>query len=154
MTYIESPHSADGLGRLRAGYRWNYADCPMVSTDDLMRAPYAPARGLVRMPSRLSAGRPKPPVVKDGIGTIHARSFASKRGQEAYALRCELGDRAYAELTGKRVRRTSAAKPKPKGLDRTVAADVRRRADGGSPVVLSDHEMMKALGIAPIGYLD
>jgi hypothetical protein len=104
------------------------------------------------MPWRLSAGRTKPPVCRDGIGTTQARSFASKRAQESYALRVELGDRAYAELTGARIgRRTVAKAPRPANPAVEV---VRRKADGGRAVVLSDHELMSVLGIKPIGYLD
>jgi hypothetical protein len=89
-----------------------------------------------------------------GIGTIHARSFANKNWQANYALCVELGLRAYAELTGTRIRSRSKAATKPKGLDQAVIADVRTRADGGRPVSLTDHELMKALGIQPIGWLD
>ncbi len=134
--------------------RWTYGEVGL-STEELMRpSTYSRARGLSRWPDRMSAGRPKPPVCTDGIGTTMAKSFASKAGQEAYALRVELGERAYAELTGKRKRTRAVAKPKSKGLDPSTQAAVRTRADGGGVVSLSDHELVKALGIKPIGYLD
>lgn len=147
MTYLPEP-------KVHANTRWAYAECPGLGTDDLMRAPYSPARGLVRVPQRLACGR-HPVRSTEAIGTMMARSVAAKCAQENYALRVELGERAYALLMGRAERRT----PKAKAVSRkTVVADIVSRSNGSAPVVLSDHEMMKALGIksvgATVGYLE
>ena len=120
---IADPHGPSGL---RAGYHWSYDQCPGTSTEDLMRAPYERARGLSRWPDRMRDGR-KAVTCRDGIGTSMAKTFANKRAQEAYALRVELGDKAYAELTGSRVRtRTKAAKRTKRTKSNAEAQAVRR----------------------------
>lgn len=145
---IADPHEAKGL---RAGYHWAYAGCPGLGTSDLMRAPYERARDLSHWPDR------KVPdgLVRstEGVGSVNPKTLGAKHAQETYALRCELGPRAYAELTGTRIGPKPVAKPKVVVRMEAVAT-IRRRADGGAAVVLSDHEMMVALGIKPVGYLD
>lgn len=132
--------------------RWVYGEVGL-STEDLMRpSDYSRARDLSHWPDRkLPSGLVR---CEDGLASIQARSLAAHVGQESYALRVELGDRAYAELTGKRISRKPSAKASAASRKTEAKADVRLRADGGRPVVLSDHEMMLALGIKPIGYLD
>lgn len=108
--------------------RWAYAGCEGMSTDDLMRPDhYSPERGMVRMPSVL--GRKAGPLqVTDGIGTespTSRRAFASKA---AYALRCELGLRAYAELTGTSAVRTRA--PRESKAVRPTTNALADRLDG------------------------
>jgi hypothetical protein len=48
--YLPSP-------KVDSSTRWAYADCPGLSTDDLMRSPDAPTRGLPRMPDRRPGSR-------------------------------------------------------------------------------------------------
>jgi len=134
--------------------RWAWGE-PGLGTEDLMRpGNYSPAIRIKAFLWRVSDS-PSAVATRDGIGTMHAQSFASKHWQESYALRVELGLRAYAELTGKRVKRTKApAKPKVNDLRQKTRERIRRSADGGTPVVLSDHDMMVALGIKPIGFLE
>jgi hypothetical protein len=90
----------------------------------------------------MAAGRTKPSVCRDGIGTKMAKSFASKRAQEAYALRAELGERAYAELTGARKRSTTKAR---KSTSKDLAAAVRAKANDGGVVRLSPDELASVL---------
>ena len=67
---------------------------------------YSRTRGLSRWPDRFADGR-KPVVERDGVGTVMARSIAAKCGQENYALRTELGQRAYDCLYGLKAKRLS-----------------------------------------------
>lgn len=146
MTYDYRPEPAYGL------VRWTYGEVGL-STEDLMRpGTYSRPRSITRFPDRRL--RASALVTSDGVASIQAKSIAAHVGQENYALRAELGDRAYAELTGKRIVRRPVAKRTPKALDTTARDAVRLRADGGHAVVLTDHEMMKALGIKPIGFLE
>lgn len=112
--YLPEP----GLGR------WAYPACPGLSTEDLLRPDhYSPARGMVRMPSRL--GRKAGPLqVTDGIGTEGPRSRQAFVGKAAYALRCELGLRAYSELTG-----TSAVRTRAPRAAKAVRATTNALAD-------------------------
>lgn len=151
MAYLPEP-------KVSRSTRWAYAGCPGLGTDDLMRPDYG--RG-----SKVSPGWHRTPAVRtrskclesDGIGTTLAKTPASKRHQESYALRCELGERAYAELTGRKAKRQPAKPKVSKTNDRAKATEVVRQkvhSAGASAVVLTDHEMLKALGIKAIGYLD
>ena len=138
MTYLPEP-------KVSGATRWAYAGCPGVGTDDLMRAPYERARDLVRMPTRYSAGR-TPVAEKCGIGTTMAGSLAVKRGQENYALRMELGERAYAQLLGRPVKRSKAvAKPRP------VAKDLGPPPEASAKgVVLVTGDLAKRLGLVNV----
>lgn len=116
MTYLPEP-------KVSSATRWSYADCPGIGTEDLMRSPYGPARGLVRMPWRVSARCPKP-VAKDGIGTMAPRSIAAANAKALYALRCELGQRAYGELTGRKTKVRQPKAPKAPAESRKLIGDL------------------------------
>ena len=132
--------------RLNAkGVRWAYDQCPGTSTTDLMRAPYAPARGLVRTPDRMTDGRK---TVRHGY-----ISSPSPIGAAYPAAR------AAAAMGLVPLHHDHDGEPRPFGTVVYVAgptAVARRRhnaevnairlsADGNKPVVLTPDQLAKVL---------
>ncbi|MES2156048.1 MAG: hypothetical protein V4510_13020 [bacterium] len=63
----------------------------------------------------------------------------------------ETASRPFGEVAFVESPRPTVAARERKAVGRTEAVEaIRPRLDGSSPVVLSDHEMMAALGITPI----
>jgi hypothetical protein len=121
--YIATPHSADGLGRLRPGYHWAYAE-PGLSTSDLMQAPYTPARGLSRWPDRMSAGGPKP--VREGyIVGSKADAVCTLIGITPIANE----RRSFGEVNYVKSRTPKAVGPKPAARQSAEANRLDRQAD-------------------------
>jgi hypothetical protein len=107
------------------------------------------------MPDRYSDGRRHPVRV----GYVEGSRYDVQATVAADLGIMALGEYVEGPTPDARCRwvesRTTPAKPKrilPKATAEGEA--VRRRADGSHAVVLSDHEMMMALGIKPVGYLD
>jgi hypothetical protein len=143
MTYYST---SDALGRREDALL--RAKVLHVEAKALMRSPDAPTRGLPRMPDRYSVGR-RP--VRSGyiLGTRAAGVAAAMDLVPTYQAQRPWGMTAYVEG------RKASAKASAKRPTSNEAQDaIRPRLDGGSPVVLSDHEMMAALGIMPVGYLE
>jgi hypothetical protein len=146
MTYYDGPDSDAKRRREDAQLRARLLHHEAL---DLMRPTNDGARGLVPMPWRLSAKGRRP--------VAHGFIVGSRANAAALAMDLDPSTVATAERTFGTVVFVS---PKPiaeKRGERQASPEreaVRRRADGTSPVVLSDHEMMKALGIKPVGYLD
>lgn len=78
------------------------------------------------------------------------KSFAQRDHRTAYALRLELGQRAYDQLTGRRSKRPKAvAKTPAKVLDRSVL-EGKRPSPG---VVVLGSEQAKSLGLGSMAWL-
>lgn len=103
---------------------WAYAGCEGTSTEDLMRPDnYSPARGMVRQPSCL--GRKAGPLhVTDAIGTESPKSRQAFVSKAAYALRVELGQKAYDALMG-----ASAVRTRPERKARAARPTSHALAD-------------------------
>ena len=123
--------------------RWTYPDSPGWSTEDLMQPDPGLSRsvspGWHRMPERR---RSSVIVRSDGIAIERPKTFAAALGKKNYALRCELGERAYAALTGARVRRTPKARVVVEA--KVVSPPPEARASGA---VLVTDDLAKRLGL-------
>jgi hypothetical protein len=119
-------------------------------TKDLMQSPIPPARGLVPWDGP-RVKRPRAKVLShQAIPTGSPKTIAQRDHRLAYALRLELGERAYADWTGKAARRpkpdAEASRPK------VVAPAGRELRPNG--LVLFDTAAMNALGITAIGNVE
>lgn len=139
MAYLPEP-------KVSRGTRWTYAECPGLGTDDLMRPDYGVRRS-VSPGWHSPPKRPRSSVVRrsEGIASECPKTVASALGKANYALRCELGERAYAELTGRRIRRTPKARPAPKPKDVGPPPEVHAKG-----VVLVTDDLAKRLGLVNV----
>lgn len=123
-------------------------------TKDLMQAPDPRPRDLVPMPWRTEG-----PKTKVRVGYVEGSRYDAQA-----TVASDLGIMALSEYvegptTIGRVRwvesRTTPAKPTAvRPTAKAKMEDLGLSADGTRPIVLSDHQLMKDLGIKPIGYLD
>lgn len=130
--------------------RWAYAGCPGTSTEDLIRAPYARARGLSRWPDRLGVGRRSP--VKHGyVEGSRAEAAAAAMGLSPLGtVERPFGTVAYVEspkpTVAARERKAYAVEPKPVELD------------GSKVVVLTPDQLAAVLrqkaGVIRMGEVD
>jgi hypothetical protein len=113
--------------------RWAYDGCEGIGTEDLMRAPTAPARGLVRRPDRVR----KTKVVRRG-----------------YIVRAETFDGAVTKPFGT-VRYVDGPKSKAKAV---VARPKPVELDGSKVVVLTPDQLAAVLrqtaGVIRMGEMD
>lgn len=102
-----------------------------------------------------SAKQPKPDVAPVRttyvVPTGSPSSPAQDAYRKAYALRLELGDRAYAHWTGRPVKRRKS--PVTVSIRRT-ANDLLGRERPSPGVVVLGTALARDLGIMPVGYLD
>lgn len=150
MTYTDSQLGAS----LRANAE-KYADMRLRSkvlhweTKDLMRAPDPRPRDLVPMPGWPTRG-PKSAVKNGYIVGSRAHAAARAMGLSSFG-------QAHASVVGMvdYVPSANGTKPSAKAVDvqpkaKAAREAIRPRLDGTRPVVLSDHELMTALGISAI----
>jgi hypothetical protein len=102
------------------------------------------------MPWRLAA-KGRRPVAHGFI--VGSRANAAALAMDLDPTACATAERPFGTVVFVGPKPIAArADGRPKSSPEADA--VRRRADGSHAVVLTDHEMMLALGIKPVGYLD
>lgn len=127
----------------------------------LVREDYSVPRDLVRWPDKQRASGLIRSGYLTGQTSIGTR-YPAARAAEALGLAPtgetkdlgELGQVAYVEPAPRRKGRRAVAKATAASRKADAQDRIRPKLDGGGPVVLSDRDMMDALGIKPIGFLE
>lgn len=122
-------------------------------TKDLMQMP-RDVPSVLGFSRALRVKGPKSEVVvrTAPVCTGSPKTFAQRDHRTAYALRLELGQRAYDLLTGTTAKRTKAPakQAKPKVLDRSLLEGANRPSPG---VVVLSYGSAEALGLGSMSWL-